>query len=64
MKLIKHVDKSKPDDDAFMELIVVSQSLFRKPFQVLWDATMFRVYNDQFPLYIKNNDLVEITHDN
>lgn len=64
MKLIKHVDKSKPDDDPFMELIVVSQSLFRKPFQVLWDAIMFRVYNDQFPLYIKNNDLVEITHDN
>ncbi|KAL5131165.1 hypothetical protein HKD37_12G034101 [Glycine soja] len=30
--------------------------------QVMWDATMFGVYNDNFPLYIKHEDLSEIAH--
>ncbi|KAH1246570.1 hypothetical protein GmHk_06G016625 [Glycine max] len=30
--------------------------------QVLWDATVFGVFNDNFPLYIKHEDLSEITH--
>jgi len=30
--------------------------------QVLWDATMFGVYNDNIPLNIKHEDLREITH--
>ncbi|KAL5127430.1 hypothetical protein HKD37_14G039854 [Glycine soja] len=29
---------------------------------VSWDATMFGVYNDNFPLYIKHEDLSEIAH--
>jgi len=37
--------------------------LFLKPMQVSWDATMFRVYNDNVPLYIKHEDLGEIVHD-
>ncbi|KAL5133613.1 hypothetical protein HKD37_03G006907 [Glycine soja] len=29
---------------------------------VMWDATMFRVFNEDFPLYLKNEYLSEITH--
>ncbi|KAL5154255.1 hypothetical protein HKD37_19G053650 [Glycine soja] len=36
--------------------------LFLKPLQVMWDATVFRVFNDNFPLYIKHEDLSEIAH--
>ena len=28
----------------------------------MWDATVFGVYNDNFPLYIKHEDLSEIAH--
>ncbi|KAH1225077.1 hypothetical protein GmHk_11G032058 [Glycine max] len=28
----------------------------------MWDATVFGVYNDNFPLYIKHEDLSEIVH--
>ena len=31
--------------------------------QVSWDATVFGVYNDNKPLYIKHEDLGEITYD-
>ncbi|KAL5148354.1 hypothetical protein HKD37_13G035403 [Glycine soja] len=31
--------------------------LFLKPLQVMWDATVFRVFNEDFPLYIKHEDL-------
>jgi len=30
--------------------------------QVSWDATMFGVYNDNVPLYIKHEDLGKISH--
>ncbi|KAH1206192.1 hypothetical protein GmHk_16G046717 [Glycine max] len=30
---------------------------------VSWDTTVFVVYNDSFPLYIKHEDLFEIAHD-
>ena len=36
--------------------------LFLKSLQVPWDATVFRVYNDNFPLYIKQEDISEIAH--
>ncbi|KAH1228266.1 hypothetical protein GmHk_10G028287 [Glycine max] len=29
----------------------------------MWDATVFWVFNDNFPLYIKHEDLFEIAHD-
>ena len=28
----------------------------------MWDTTMFEVFNDNFPLYIKLEDLFEIAH--
>ncbi|KAL5128372.1 hypothetical protein HKD37_14G040628 [Glycine soja] len=31
--------------------------------EVSWDATMFGVHNDNFPLYIKQEHLSEIAHD-
>ncbi|KAH1265760.1 hypothetical protein GmHk_01G001405 [Glycine max] len=31
--------------------------------QVMWDATVFGVFNDNFPLYIKHEDLSGIAHD-
>jgi len=37
--------------------------LFLKLLQVSWDATMFGVHNDNFPLYIKQEHLSEIAHD-
>ncbi|KAH1213183.1 hypothetical protein GmHk_14G041190 [Glycine max] len=30
--------------------------------EVNWDATVFRVFNPDFPLYIKHEDLSEIVH--
>ncbi|KAH1188882.1 hypothetical protein GmHk_20G056779 [Glycine max] len=30
--------------------------------EVMWDVTVFRVFNEDFPLYIKHEDLSEITH--
>ncbi|KAL5147578.1 hypothetical protein HKD37_06G017224 [Glycine soja] len=36
--------------------------LFLKPLQVMWDATIFGVFNQNFPLYIKHEDLSEIAH--
>ncbi|KAH1266169.1 hypothetical protein GmHk_01G001722 [Glycine max] len=43
------------------EVILVGQ-LFLKPLQVMWDATVFGVFNQDFPLYIKHEDLYEIAH--
>ncbi|KAH1264980.1 hypothetical protein GmHk_01G000771 [Glycine max] len=37
--------------------------LFLRPYQVRWDATVFRVFNPDFPLYIKHEDLSEIAHE-
>ncbi|KAL5148341.1 hypothetical protein HKD37_13G035395 [Glycine soja] len=34
----------------------------RSDHDVMWDATVFEVYNDNFPLYVKHEDLSEITH--
>ncbi|KAL5193577.1 hypothetical protein HKD37_20G055775 [Glycine soja] len=34
----------------------------RPDHDVMWDATMFGVFNDKFPLYIKHEDLSEIAH--
>ncbi|KAH1265831.1 hypothetical protein GmHk_01G001457 [Glycine max] len=36
--------------------------LFLKLLQVMWDATVFGMFNDNFPLYIKHEDLSEIAH--
>ncbi|KAL5162450.1 hypothetical protein HKD37_07G019562 [Glycine soja] len=34
----------------------------RPDHDVIWDATVFGVFNDNFPLYIKHEDLSEIAH--
>ncbi|KAL5187638.1 hypothetical protein HKD37_05G013278 [Glycine soja] len=34
----------------------------RPDHEVMWDATMFGVFNQDFPLYIKHEDLSEIAH--
>ena len=28
----------------------------------MWEATVFEVFNDNFPLYIKHKDVSEIAH--
>ncbi|KAH1228727.1 hypothetical protein GmHk_10G028671 [Glycine max] len=35
----------------------------RSDLDVLWDAIVFGVYNDNFPFYIKHEDLSKIEHD-
>ncbi|KAH1199114.1 hypothetical protein GmHk_18G052544 [Glycine max] len=37
--------------------------LFLRPYQVTWDATVFGVFNPDFSLYIKHEDLSKIAHD-
>jgi len=49
------------DDPLYLMTLTIPQ-LFLKPLQVMWDATMFKVFNQNFPLYIKHGDLSEITH--
>ncbi|KAH1257437.1 hypothetical protein GmHk_03G007402 [Glycine max] len=34
-----------------------------EPLHVMWDATVFVVFNERFPLYIKHLDLSKIAHD-
>jgi len=35
---------------------------FLNAMRVSWDSTVFGVYNDDIPLYIKYEDLFEIAH--
>ncbi|KAL5131117.1 hypothetical protein HKD37_12G034062 [Glycine soja] len=49
------------DDPLYLMTLIIPQ-LFLKPLQVMWDATVFGVFNDNFPLYIKYEDLTEIAH--
>ncbi|KAH1209568.1 hypothetical protein GmHk_15G044066 [Glycine max] len=49
------------DDPIYVMTLTIPQ-LFLKPLQVMWDATMFRVFNEDFPLYIKHGDLSDIAH--
>ncbi|KAH1253977.1 hypothetical protein GmHk_04G010517 [Glycine max] len=67
--LVKFVSPAKPpkslddvvDDPLYLMALTIPQ-LFLKPLQVMWDATIFGVFNENFPLYIKHEDLSEITH--
>jgi len=48
---VKPVDRPNSNvDPLYMMTLTISQ-LFLKPLQVMWDATVFGVYNDNFPLY-------------
>ncbi|KAL5180813.1 hypothetical protein HKD37_01G001871 [Glycine soja] len=55
----------KPDpevDDPLYLMTLTIPELFLRPYQVRWDATVFGVFNPDFPLYIKHEDLSEIAH--
>ncbi|KAL5191920.1 NADH dehydrogenase [ubiquinone] 1 alpha subcomplex subunit 2 [Glycine soja] len=55
----------KPDpevDDPLYMMTLTIPELFLRPYQVTWDATVFGVFNIDFSLYIKHEDLFEITH--
>ncbi|KAL5141472.1 hypothetical protein HKD37_09G024816 [Glycine soja] len=49
------------DDPLYLMTLIIPQ-LFLKPLQVMWDATIFEVFNQNFLLYIKYEDLSEIAH--
>jgi len=49
------------NDPLYLMTLTIPQ-LFLKPLQVMWDATVFGVFNQDFPLYIKHEDLYEIAH--
>ncbi|KAL5123815.1 hypothetical protein HKD37_02G004322 [Glycine soja] len=59
----KPPDRPDPevDDPLYLMTLTIPQ-LFLKPLQVMWDATVFGVFNEDFPLYIKHKDLFEIAH--
>ncbi|KAL5159422.1 Acyl-coenzyme A oxidase 4, peroxisomal [Glycine soja] len=55
----------KPDpevDDPLYLMTLIIPELFLRLYQVTWDATVFEVFNPDFPLYIKHEDLSEIAH--
>ena len=47
------------NDSLYLMTLTIPQ-IFLKSLQIMWDATMFRVFNDNFPLYIKHEDLSKI----
>jgi len=59
---VKPIDMSDPDIDPLYLMTLIIPQLFLKLLQVSWDASVFRVYNDNFPLYVKHEDLSEIAH--
>ena len=59
---MKPIDMSDPDIDPLYLMTLIIPQLFLKLLQVSWDASVFRVYNDNFPLYVKHEDLSEIAH--
>ncbi|KAL5184627.1 hypothetical protein HKD37_17G048310 [Glycine soja] len=55
----------KPDpevDDPLYLMTLTIPELFLRPYQVRWDVIVFGVFNPDFPLYIKHEDLSEIAH--
>ena len=49
------------DDPLYLMTLTIPQ-LFLMLLQVMWDATVFGVFNQSFSLYIKYEDLSEIAH--
>ena len=53
----------RPDHDVndplYLMTLTIPQ-LFLKPLKVMWDATVFELFNDDFPLYIKHEHLSKI----
>ena len=63
VRLMKPIDRPDHgvDDPLYLMTLTIPQ-LFLKLLQVMWDASVFGVFNDNFPLYIKHEDLSEIAH--
>ena len=59
----KPIGRSDPEvlDPLYLMTLTIPQ-LFLKSLQVMWDATVFGVFNQNFLLYIKHEDLSEIAH--
>ncbi|KAH1253942.1 hypothetical protein GmHk_04G010488 [Glycine max] len=63
VSLTKPPPKPDPEvDDPLYLMTLTIPKLFLRPYQVRWDATVFGVFNPDFPLYIKHEDLSEIAH--
>ena len=63
MSQAKPPQKPNPEIDYLLYLMAMTISeLFLRPYQVTWDPTVFGVFNPDFPLYIKHEDLSEIAH--
>ena len=59
----KPVDKPDHDaDDPLYLMALTIPQFFLKSFQVMWDATVFGVFNDNFPLHIKDEGPSKIAH--
>ncbi|KAL5147821.1 hypothetical protein HKD37_06G017419 [Glycine soja] len=63
VSLAKPPQKSDPEvDDSLYLMTLIIPELFLRPYQLTWDATVFGVFNLDFLLYIKHEDLSEIAH--
>ncbi|KAH1247125.1 hypothetical protein GmHk_06G017079 [Glycine max] len=58
--LAKPTDRPNHDinDPLYLMTLTIPQ-LFLKPLQVMWDAIMFGVFNEDFPLYIKPDNYLK-----
>ncbi|KAH1221509.1 hypothetical protein GmHk_12G034909 [Glycine max] len=63
VSLAKPPQKSNPEvnDPQYLMTLTIPE-LFSRPYQVTWDATVFGVFNPDLLLYIKQEDLSEISH--
>jgi len=61
--LAKLVDRPdhEVNDPLYLMTLTIPQ-LFLKSLQVVWDATLFDLFNENFPLYVKHEDLSKIAH--
>ena len=60
---VKPADRPDHDvDDPLYLMTLIIPQLFLKSLQVMWDVTVFGVFNDNFPLQIKHEDFFEIAH--
>ena len=63
MSLAKPPQKPNPEvDDPLYLMTLAILELFLRPYQVTLDATVFGVFNPDFLLYIKHEDLSKIAH--
>ncbi|KAL5153840.1 PR5-like receptor kinase [Glycine soja] len=63
VSLAKPPQKLDPEvDDPLYLMTLTIPELFLRPYQVTWDATVFGIFNPDFPLYIKHEDLSKIAH--